>query len=177
MELRERFASVSILFLDVDGVMTDGRVTLDGKGGETKDFDVTDGLGLRLLQDSGVVVALITGRVSDVVAQRAKELRISELHQGVKDKVPVFNKILLDKGLKPGNAAYAGDDLLDLPVLTKAGLAITVPSAPEEVKSRAHYVTAKSGGRGAVREICEEILKAKGLWGSIVKGFLGAEGS
>jgi 3-deoxy-D-manno-octulosonate 8-phosphate phosphatase (KDO 8-P phosphatase) len=175
MELRERFASVSILFLDVDGVLTDGRVTLDGKGGETKDFDVTDGLGLRLLQDSGVTVALITGRVSEVVAQRAKELRIAELHQGVRDKVPVFRKILLEKGLAPKNAAYVGDDLLDLPVLTRVGLAVTVPSAPEEVKSSVHYVTAKNGGRGAVREVCEEILKAKGQWDSIVKGFLGAE--
>jgi 3-deoxy-D-manno-octulosonate 8-phosphate phosphatase (KDO 8-P phosphatase) len=175
MNLWKRLAGISILFLDVDGVLTDGRVRLDGKGGETKEFDVSDGLGLRILQDHGVAVAIITGRVSDAVTQRARELGISELHQGVKDKVLVFNEVLAKKGIEPENAAYVGDDFVDVPVLLRAGLSVTVPSAPPEVKTIVHFITEKEGGRGAVREVCVEILKAKGLWESILKGYLDTE--
>ncbi|TLN22451.1 HAD-IIIA family hydrolase [bacterium] len=175
MEKSSLFADAMILMLDVDGVLTDGRITLDGKGGETKIFDVRDGHGLAMLQKAGIPVAIITGRTSDAVAQRARELGISELHQGVKEKVPVVREILAKFGLGAKQAVYVGDDLVDLPVLLQVGVAVTVPEAPFEVKANADYVTGRRGGRGAVREVCEEILKARGLWEKALEKYLNPE--
>lgn len=175
MDVEARLSKIEILLLDVDGVLTDGRVRLDGKGGETKDFDVSDGHGIKMLQRAGIAVAIITGRKSDAVAQRAVELGITELHQGVKEKIPVVREILRARGLTSDKAAYVGDDLVDLPVMVQVGVGVTVPAAPFEVKSRADLITGREGGRGAVREVCEAILKARGLWEGAIEKYVNPE--
>ena len=164
MTLEQRLARVELLLLDVDGVLTDGRVVIDDRGVESKSFDVRDGHGLKLLQRSGVGVGLVTGRRSRVVELRAAELGIGEVHQGVKDKLLVVRKILARRSLNPDQVAYVGDDVVDLPVMLQVGAALTVADAPEYVREHAHWIAANKGGRGAVREVCEEILKARGRW-------------
>ncbi len=164
LALEQRLARVELLLLDVDGVLTDGRILIDDRGVETKAFDVTDGHGIKMLQRAGVEVGFVTGRRSLVVERRAQELGVREVHQAVKEKVPVVREILRLRGLPAEKVAYAGDDVVDLPVLLQVGLAITVPDAPAYVRERVHWVTARGGGRGAVREICEAILRQRGSW-------------
>jgi 3-deoxy-D-manno-octulosonate 8-phosphate phosphatase (KDO 8-P phosphatase) len=164
MTLEERLARVDLLLLDVDGVLTDGRVVLDDNGVESKAFDVRDGHGLKLLQRAGVGVGLVTGRRSRVVELRAAELGIDEVHQGVKDKLRVVRQILTRREVAPGQVAYVGDDVVDLPVMLQVGVAVTVADAPNYMRERAHWVTAADGGRGAVREVCEALLRARGCW-------------
>lgn len=164
MTLEERLARVDLLLLDVDGVLTDGRVVLDDNGVESKAFDVRDGHGLKLLQRAGVGVGLVTGRRSRVVELRAAELGIDEVHQGVKDKLRVVRQILTRREVAPGQVAYVGDDVVDLPVMLQVGVAVTVADAPSYMRERAHWVTAADGGRGAVREVCEALLRARGCW-------------
>lgn len=175
MTLEERLARVELLLLDVDGVLTDGRVVIDDRGVETKAFDVTDGHGLKLLQRAGVEVGLVTGRRSRVVEHRARELGIREVHQGVRDKLPVVRGILSRRGLGPERLGYVGDDVVDLPVLLQAGLAVSVADAPAYVRERVHWVTARPGGRGAVREVCEAILRARGAWGAVTAKYFSPE--
>ncbi len=167
MTLEERLARVDLLLLDVDGVLTDGRVVIDDNGVETKAFDVTDGHGLKLLGRAGVEVGLVTGRRSRVVEHRAAELGIREVHQRVLDKLAVVREVLTRLGIPPDRVAYMGDDLVDLPVLTQVGVGITVPDAPAYVRERAHWVTGRPGGRGAVREVCEAVLRARGAWDAV----------
>ncbi len=167
MTLEERLARVDLLLLDVDGVLTDGRVVIDDDGVETKAFDVTDGHGLKLLARAGVEVGLVTGRRSRVVEHRAAELGIREVHQRVLDKLVVVREILTRLDIPPDRVAYMGDDLVDLPVLTQVGVGITVADAPAYVRDRVHWVTDRPGGRGAVREVCEAVLKARGSWGAV----------
>ncbi|MBI5446055.1 MAG: HAD hydrolase family protein [Deltaproteobacteria bacterium] len=169
--LRERLARVELLLLDVDGILTDGRIVLDDHGVETKAFDVTDGHGIKLLQRAGVDVGFITGRRSLVVEHRARELGVREVHQGVKEKVLVLKEILHRRELEPERVAYAGDDVVDLPILLRVGLSVSVPEAPEYVRERVHWVTRRSGGRGAVREICDEILKARDAWDAVTRRY------
>lgn len=164
MTLEERLSRVEFLLLDVDGVLTDGRIVLDDHGVETKSFDVTDGHGLKMLLRAGIETGLVTGRTSRVVEHRAFELGIREVHQGVKDKARVVSEILRRRELSPEKVGFVGDDIVDLPVLLQVGLAVSVPDAPPYVRERSHWVTTRPGGRGAVREICEAILRAKGLW-------------
>lgn len=172
MTLTERLAKVEILILDVDGVMTDGKVIIDDNGVQTKAFDVTDGHGIKMLIRAGIAVAIVTGRQSKVVEHRAKELGIEEVHQKVFSKLPVVRDILARYGLSAEQVCYVGDDVVDLPVLLQVGAAISVPGASEDVRSRVHHVTARHGGAGAVREVCDAILKAKGLWeGATAKYF------
>jgi len=175
MTVEERLARVELLLLDVDGVLTDGRVVIDDRGVETKAFDVTDGHGLKMLQRAGVEVGLVTGRRSRVVEHRARELGIREVHQGVKDKLPVVREILARRGLGAERLAYVGDDVVDLPVLLQVGLAISVPEAPGYVRERVHWVTERSGGRGAVREVCEAILRARGSWQEVTAKYFSPE--
>lgn len=175
MNLEERLKAVEILLLDVDGVMTDGRIRIDDNGTETKAFDVTDGHGIKMLKRAGIEVGLVTGRQSKVVLHRARELGIEEVHQKVLAKVPVVREILKKRGLTPDKVCYMGDDIVDLPVLLQVGLAVTVPGAPEYVKERAHWITASEGGRGAIREVCEAILKAKGLWEEMTRKYFQPE--
>jgi 3-deoxy-D-manno-octulosonate 8-phosphate phosphatase (KDO 8-P phosphatase) len=175
MTLVERLKKVRLLLLDVDGVLTDGRITLDDNNVQSKAFDVTDGHGLKMIQRVGVEVGIITGRTSRVVEHRAKELGIEIVHQGAKDKLVVARQILSEKGIKPDEVAYIGDDIVDLPVMLQVGLAATVADAREEVKSRAHWVIDIPGGRGAVREFCDTLLKAKGEWEALTKRYFEPE--
>jgi len=175
MTLQERLAAVDLLLLDVDGVLTDGRVVLDDRGVETKSFDVTDGHGLKLLQRAGVEVGLVTGRRSRVVEHRAAELGITELHQGVRDKLAVVRQILSRRAVPPERTGYVGDDVVDLPVLLQVGLAVSVPDAPEYVREHVHWVTRRAGGRGAVREVCDAILRAKDQWQRVTKKYFHPE--
>jgi len=155
---------IRLLLLDVDGVMTDGRIILDSRGGEAKAFDVRDGHGLKMIQRAGFIVGIITGRNSPVVDLRARELGIDLVFQGAKDKLVPFREIVGRLGLEDKQVAYFGDDLVDLPLLRRVGWAVTVSEAPEEVKAEADHITLLPGGRGAVREVCDLLLKATGKW-------------
>ncbi len=165
--MQERCRKIRLLLLDVDGVMTDGRIVYDNNGVESKAFDVKDGHGLKLVQRAGIKVGIITGRQSQVVAQRAEELGIDIVHQGAKDKLIPYGEILADYGMTDDEVAYVGDDVVDLPILTRVGLAVTVKDAVADVKPWVHYVTRCPGGRGAVREVCDLILKESGRWSAV----------
>ncbi len=155
---------IKLLLLDVDGIMTDGRVIYDNNGVETKAFDVKDGHGLKMLQRAGIRVGIITGRQSEVVKHRAAELGIEILYQGAKVKLGPYEEILQDLKLTDAEVAYMGDDLVDLPILRRVGFSVTVSDAVDEVKPWVDYVTIRPGGRGAVREICDLLLKRMGAW-------------
>lgn len=157
-----RAQSIRLAIFDVDGVLTDGGLHYSDSGEETKVFDVRDGLGMRLLQSSGVALAIITSRTSRVVARRASDLGIEFVFQGVEDKLAEFQTLSHKLGLAPSACAYMGDDLVDLPILLRCGLAVSVPEAPAAVRSRVHYITHAAGGRGAARELCELIMQAQG---------------
>lgn len=161
--LLQRAARIRLLALDVDGVLTDGRLHYDNDGNETKSFSTRDGLGLRLLALHGVELALITARSSAIVERRAKELGIHHVFQGRVRKIDAFLDLLAETGLEPEQVCYAGDDWLDIPVLERAGLAVTPADGDAVVKQRVHWVTDKPGGHGAVREICDLVLAARGL--------------
>lgn len=160
----ERCRNIRLLLLDVDGVLTDGRIIYDNNGVESKAFDVKDGHGLKLVQRAGIRVGIITGRKSQVVAHRAAELGIDILYQGAKDKMIPYHQILADHGYVDEQVAYVGDDVVDLPILRRVGFAATVSDAVDDIKPFVHYVTQRPGGRGAVREICDLLLKESGRW-------------
>lgn len=157
---------------DVDGVLTDGTIYYSDEGTELKAFNVRDGLGLKLLGQAGVELALVSGRRSAAVAARAAELGIAGLHQGVDDKLALFERLRTARGLPPRACGFMGDDLPDLPVLLRCGFAATVPGAPEALRSRVHYVTRAAGGHGAAREVCELILRAKGALDAALARYL-----
>lgn len=157
-----RASRIRLVIFDVDGVLTDGSLYLWNDGQEYKAFHTQDGLGMKLLKESGVELAVITGRVSEVVARRAASTGVSHYFEGVEDKLATFFGLLRDLGIGPEQCAFMGDDVVDLPPMRRCGLAITVPAAPDLVKTHAHYVTASEGGRGAVREACEFIMRAQG---------------
>jgi len=161
-------AKVVLLLLDVDGVLTDGRLFFDGEGRESKVFHVHDGSGLAHWRRSGFATGLLSGRDSTAVRARAAELGIRELHLGVRDKSARLDEILQSLGLDETEVCYVGDDLLDLPVLRRVGAPISVPQARPEVREAALYVTRAPAGGGAVREVVELLLRAKGLYGSVV---------
>ncbi|MBU2262566.1 MAG: HAD-IIIA family hydrolase [Proteobacteria bacterium] len=165
--LLNKIRRVKLLILDVDGVLTDGRIIIDDAGAESKNFDVRDGHGLKILMRYGIEVALLTGRRSQVVEHRAAELGIAEVHQGIWNKAEVFAEILQRRNLAPEETAYAGDDVVDIPVLRQVGFAVAMADAVPEVCHVADYVTSCRGGRGAVRELCEMILKAQGFWADV----------
>lgn len=171
-EVMARAARIRLLVLDVDGVLTDGRIIYTDKGEEIKHFHVRDGHGLKLAQRGGIIVALITGRSSAAVAHRAANLGIDHLFQGVRDKLAVLSRLQADLGLSWQETAVVGDDLVDLPLLRRAGLAVAVADAVPEVKEQAHWTTSLPGGRGAVREVCELLLKAQGKWETMVAACL-----
>ena len=165
--MKEKAASIRLLILDVDGVLTDGHITMNERGEEVKSFNVKDGLGLKILMSTGIEVIIITGRKSMVVEHRAKELGIDEVWQGIKDKKVLCKRIIGEKGLKKEEVCCIGDDLPDLAMFMEAGLRIAVADGVEEVREKADLVTKKKGGYGAVREACEWILKSKGAWPKI----------
>lgn len=167
--VQKKAAKIKLILLDVDGVLTDGGIIIDNRGIEAKRFDVRDGQGITLLIHGGIKVGFITGRSSTIVRRRAKELGVRIVYQGVKNKVEIYDRIKTKTGLKDDQIAYVGDDILDLPLLRKVGLAIAVRDSWPGLKSRVDYVTKSDGGRGAVREISELVLDVQGLW----KKFLG----
>jgi len=158
----ERARAIKLIIFDVDGIMTDGILYLADDGQEYKGFNSLDGHGLKMLKSTGVELGIITGRNSQVVVHRARNLGITHLHQGAHDKLMVYRQLLGDLGLAPEQTAFMGDDVVDLPVMRRAGLAIAVPAAPDLVKAHSHYITRREGGRGAVREACEFIMRAQG---------------
>ncbi len=162
--MQQRAAKIKLLLLDVDGVLTNGQIIYDGVGNELKMFNVRDGHGLKLIQRAGIKVGIITGRKSEVVKRRASELGIDILYQGALKKMDPYLEILAQTGLAEEQIAYVGDDLIDLPVLGRVGFSATVADADAEVCSRVNYVASKPGGFGAVREICDLLLKAGGHW-------------
>ena len=165
--MRERCRKIRLLLLDVDGVLTDGRIVYDDHGVETKAFDVKDGHGLKLLQRAGVRIGIITGRQSRLVEVRAAELGIDILYQGVKDKLEPYRQILTEYGLRDEEVAYVGDDVVDLPVLRRVGFSAAVADAVDDVKPYVAYVCSRAGGRGAVREVCDLLLKESGAWDEV----------
>lgn len=159
--LRERAADVRMLVLDVDGVLTDGKLYFDHNGNELKAFDTRDGLGIKALQRFGIEVAVITGRESGAVSHRMAQLQVKHVYQGREDKLSAFLNLLELTGLDAAQVCFAGDDWIDLPLLMRVGLAVSVPDAEDRVKEHAHLVTKRKGGDGAVREICNLILAAQ----------------
>jgi 3-deoxy-D-manno-octulosonate 8-phosphate phosphatase (KDO 8-P phosphatase) len=162
MTLSERIKPLRLVAFDVDGVLTDGGLYLSDSGEETKRFNSLDGHGLKMLKASGVELAIITGRTSNCVALRARNLGITRLYQGVDDKLAAMLSLLSDLKLEPEAAAFMGDDVVDLPVMMRVGLALSVPAAPQIVRDHAHYVSQREAGHGAVREVCEMILGEQG---------------
>jgi 3-deoxy-D-manno-octulosonate 8-phosphate phosphatase (KDO 8-P phosphatase) len=163
-DLEQRARAVRLLVFDIDGVLTDGSLFYGDDGQEYKAFNSRDGHGIKMLRDSGVEIGILTGRTSNVVLHRARNLGITHIVQGAGDKLPPYLDLLDRLKLQPDQVAYMGDDVVDLPVLRRCGLACTVPDAPEEVKARCHYVAQAGAGRGAAREVCEFILRAQGNW-------------
>ena len=160
-ELARRARAIKLLLMDCDGVMTDGRITLLPDGDEQKTFHVRDGQGIALFQLAGLRTGIISGRTSCATERRANELRMTYVRQNVGDKLAAFQEILAQASISPSECAYIGDDLGDIPIMQRVGLAIAVADAAEEAKATAHCVTTRKGGRGAVREIIDLILKAQ----------------
>lgn len=163
----ERLKNIRLLLLDVDGVMTDGRIVYDAHGVETKFFNVKDGHGIKMLQRGGVEVGIITGRQSQVVTNRAAELGITILYQKALDKLTPYLEILEKTGLKDENVAFMGDDIIDIPVMRRVAFAATPADAMDYVRDHAHFVSQNRGGWGAVRELCDLILKGTGTWDTV----------
>ncbi|PKO46798.1 MAG: phenylphosphate carboxylase subunit delta [Betaproteobacteria bacterium HGW-Betaproteobacteria-22] len=170
--LNQRFKNIKLLILDVDGVMTDGGLTIGDDGQEYKTFHAHDGLGMKLLKASGVSMAIITGRTSNVVKKRAESTGVAHFYQGAEDKLAAFQDLMHSSGLTPSQCAFMGDDVVDLPPMLHCGLAIAVPDSPDLLLKHAHYVTKKAGGRGAVREVCELIMHAQNTWEAQMAQFL-----
>jgi 3-deoxy-D-manno-octulosonate 8-phosphate phosphatase (KDO 8-P phosphatase) len=163
--------TVRLLAMDVDGVLTDGRILLDYRGRELKCFHVHDGQGIVLAQRAGLLIAWISGRASEAVQQRAMELKVSWVYQQVADKVQVLQELLLHTGLDASAVAYIGDDLGDLPLLRRVGLPIAVANALPEVRACAAWVTRREGGQGAVREVIDMVLRTQGRWAAVVQDY------
>lgn len=170
-ELKERFAAISMLALDVDGILTDSRVTYDSAGQEQKSFNIKDGLGIKLAQKAGIKVAIITGRVSPMVERRSEELGLDYVIQGREDKGTALKELSTESGIALENIAYAGDDLPDFQALKTAGIGITVADAHPEIIAIADWVTPLAGGCGAVRQICDALLLCCGQYDQITGTF------
>ena len=170
MDITERAKKIRLLLLDVDGVLTDGRIIIGNYGDEIKNFDVKDGLGVVLLKKAGIRSAIITARSSRIVKIRARHLGIGKVYQN-HYKIKSLQDIKIRFRVKEEEICFVGDDLIDIPILKRIGLAVSVPNAVKETKDVAHYITTKPGGKGAVREVCEIILKAQGKWEKITKRY------
>jgi 3-deoxy-D-manno-octulosonate 8-phosphate phosphatase (KDO 8-P phosphatase) len=166
-------AKVRLFLVDVDGVLTDGGIILDGRGVETKRFHVRDGHGIKMMQRAGIEVGIITGRTSEAVRVRAEELGISLVRQGIFEKSAEWRKILGEKGFSPEESAYVGDDIVDIPLLRQVGFAAAVADAEEYVLSEVDFVSSRRGGHGAVREIIEFVLHSCGAWDKVSGKYFG----
>jgi 3-deoxy-D-manno-octulosonate 8-phosphate phosphatase (KDO 8-P phosphatase) len=160
--IQAKAKNIRLLLLDVDGVLTDGRIILDNQGNELKAFHVRDGHGIKLAQKAGIIIGIITGRKSEIVNIRARELGITEVHQGAHEKIAVYDQIMKKYGLHDSEVAYMGDDVVDLAIFKRAGFAVTVADADPAVKPFTDMVTRSAGGQGAVRELINLILKKQG---------------
>jgi 3-deoxy-D-manno-octulosonate 8-phosphate phosphatase (KDO 8-P phosphatase) len=170
--LAEKLQAVKAVILDVDGVLTDGGIYYDPTGREIKRFHVADGLGMELLGHAGIRVVILSGRVAEAITRRAAELRVTDCYQGVRDKKAQIEKLRQQWQLKAEELLYVGDDLNDLPAFEAVGVRVAVANADALLQSRAHYVTKATGGNGAVREVCEWLLKARGEWEKAVEAYL-----
>ena len=168
----ERARGVRLMIFDVDGVLTDGRLYYTDAGEELKAFSVLDGHGIRMLIDSGIETAILTARRSRVVEHRAKNLGIDRVIQGAKDKRAAFVDLITELGIAPSACGYMGDDLVDLPVLTRSGFAATTREAPDIVQQHVHFVATRPAGAGAVREVCELIMRAQGTLDAALAPYL-----
>ncbi|RQO76260.1 phenylphosphate carboxylase subunit delta [Aquitalea sp. FJL05] len=170
--ITEQARKIKLLIMDVDGVMTDGRIYYNAQGEESKSFYVQDGLGLKLLQSTGVKLAIISGRADRCVEHRARALGIDFYFGGIHNKQEALAQLLEQANVSAEQCAFIGDDLIDLPVLRRVGLAVAVPAAPTLVRQHAHYVTGFPGGQGAVRELAELIMQAQGNFDAILARYL-----
>jgi 3-deoxy-D-manno-octulosonate 8-phosphate phosphatase (KDO 8-P phosphatase) len=171
-EVERRAAGVRLLLLDCDGVLTDGRITPALGGDELKSFHTHDGHGLVMLHRAGLRSGIISGRSSRLVEARAADLGIAYVRQGALDKLSVFDSLLAEAAVSPEEVAYVGDDVVDIPLMRRSGLGVAVADATGDTRDAAHYVTRLTGGRGAVREVCELILKAQGRWEELMKRYV-----
>jgi len=165
------FQDLKMLLMDVDGVLTDGGLIVHSDGTESKQFHVFDGHRIKMWQRAGLLCGLLSGRQSASTTWRAKQLEIPIVLQDCKQKLPAFEQLLADTNLRPQQVVYVGDDLMDLPLLRRAGFAVTVADAVEEVKQQADYVTQRSGGQGAVGEVIEYLLKITGRWEELIQRY------
>ena len=172
-DLMQRAAKIKLIIFDVDGVLTDGRLIIGDDGQEYKAFNSRDGHGMKMLQNSGVEVAIITGRTSKVVEHRMANLGIRHVFQGQDDKSVAFEKLGATLGVAADETAYVGDDVIDLPVLLKVGFAVAVADAHPLVKQHSHWQTPNDGGKGAARDVCELIMEAQGTLDEQMKPYLG----
>jgi 3-deoxy-D-manno-octulosonate 8-phosphate phosphatase (KDO 8-P phosphatase) len=171
-DIERRASRIKLLLMDCDGVLTDGRLWLTDDGDEQKTFNTKDGLGLALLHRAGLRSGVISGRTSKALARRAQELGVEFVRQGDPNKTEAFEEVLRLAEVDENEVAFVGDDLTDIPLMQRAELAVAVADATEEVRSVAHYVTQAEGGRGAIREVIEIILKSQGRWNDIVEVYL-----
>lgn len=174
-DILDKAAKIKLVVFDVDGVLTDGRLIIGDDGQEYKAFYSKDGLGMKMLKQTGVELAVITARTSSVVLHRMHSLGIKHIYQGQLEKLPAFEQILHELGISAEQAAYVGDDVIDLPVMLKAGLAITVQDAHPLAKQHAHWQTPQCGGRGAARDVCELIMQAQNTLESQFQKYLGSK--
>jgi 3-deoxy-D-manno-octulosonate 8-phosphate phosphatase (KDO 8-P phosphatase) len=170
--MTEQAKNIRLFIMDVDGVLTDGRVFVMANGETFKGFHTQDGQGLKMLQSTGVKLAIITGRADSCTEHRARTLGIDFYYAGIHDKREAFRELLAEAGLEAEACAYIGDDVIDLPAMTRVGLSISVPDAPSIVRQHAHYVTSRAGGFGAVREAAELIMREQGTLDQLIAGYL-----
>ncbi len=171
-QIQKKAQHIKLLILDVDGVLTNGQLYYGTQQMEMKAFHVHDGLGISLLKKSGVDIAIISAKASEAVAQRLKQLKINHVHLGQEDKLPAYSTLKQTLGLTDEQIAFMGDDLIDLPVLRRVGLAITVPQAPNVMHQYVHLTTKQKGGKGAVREICDMLMQAQGTYDAMLQSYL-----
>lgn len=172
MVLEEKAKKIKLLALDVDGILTSGKLIYNEKGQVLKEFNIQDGLGLKMLQKTGVNLAIITAKDSPAVAKRMQDLEINNYYYGIENKLDAYNKLKDKYAFADENIAYMGDDLPDLAVLQQAGLSITVPNAPHIIRQHVHLITQREGGQGAVREVCELIMNSQHTYHKIIASYL-----
>ena len=171
MSIEAKAARIRLILFDVDGVLTDGRVVLHGDGSESKQFHIRDGIVMVWAQRVGLKIGLLSARMSATTAERAAQLGVTLVHQGVASKIDAYDQIVSDIGLNDEEVAYMGDDIVDIAVLSRVGLAAAPADAVSEVRERVHWVAPSAGGAGAARELLELILRAQGRWEAIVRSF------
>jgi len=171
MSIKEKAKKIKLLILDVDGVLTDGKIVFDERGKQFKFFDVQDGLGVVLLRRAGIKTIIISARYSRTVSVRAKDMKVFKIYQNSENKLHTYRKILKQLKLRESQTCFVGDELIDIPVLKRAGLSVAVANAASEAKKSANYITKRKGGSGAVREVIELILKSQNKWSKIISKY------